>query len=521
MQEQVFPSKTKKAEPEVDSHGMKIITKKYLRQLCEENELYMTAHLNDKLYVHFKGFTKIENLDDYINVKSLFIDNNCFQKIENLHMFKQLRCLFLQYNLIPKIEGLEELTELVTLNLSHNQITKIEGLSTLVNLQTFDISHNYIEKAEDIVGLLDCPSLTNVDISTNKLIYSENLIEIFMGMRNVACVYLKNNPLVRDFPHYRKNMISSLPSLLYLDDKPVFDLERRTSDAWRKGGKEAEANERNKYFEEKREREKQDLSENKEREEKARARRKKELERIERECKDNQSRLLQMKEELINKGIEDSTSLSMIKQIDLELERVKELWDVKEDKVEQIMDQEYNKMPKYKCLYASKDKDGKDVYADQNQEDVEKHKNGKLEEWAAEEEKQRTAKEQLILQENSGSSEPVLENKEKEKSTNDETKGFHWTQANEELLETLLENHMFEFAKVTPEFNDTVNNKLTEGNLVPFSEEDLRKKWTQIETDRYRKHVEMLENPAKPNNKSVREQPVLPEKNLAQFDELE
>lgn len=41
-----------------DEEGNNLITEKYLRDLCEENLQYDTPHLNDTLYLHYKG--KIE-----------------------------------------------------------------------------------------------------------------------------------------------------------------------------------------------------------------------------------------------------------------------------------------------------------------------------------------------------------------------------------------------------------------------------------------------------------------------------
>lgn len=40
--------------------------------------------------------------------------------------------------------------------------------------------------------------------------------------------------------HYRKAILAALPRLQYLDDRPVFEVERVTVDAWVKGGRDAE-----------------------------------------------------------------------------------------------------------------------------------------------------------------------------------------------------------------------------------------------------------------------------------------
>lgn len=38
-----------------------------------------------------------------------------------------------------------------------------------------------------------------------------------------------------------------LPNLNYLEDRPIFDYERLFAEAWKKGGKEAEAKARDEY----------------------------------------------------------------------------------------------------------------------------------------------------------------------------------------------------------------------------------------------------------------------------------
>ena len=45
----------RKAVMEQDENGFNMITEKYLTDLCEENSQYVTPHLNDTLYLHYKG----------------------------------------------------------------------------------------------------------------------------------------------------------------------------------------------------------------------------------------------------------------------------------------------------------------------------------------------------------------------------------------------------------------------------------------------------------------------------------
>lgn len=59
-------------------------------------------------------------------------------------------------------------------------------------------------------------------------------------MPELAVAYLQNNLFNKKIAHYRKALISKISTLKFLDDKPVFEDERRYAEAWARGGLEEE-----------------------------------------------------------------------------------------------------------------------------------------------------------------------------------------------------------------------------------------------------------------------------------------
>ena len=97
---------------------------------------------------------------------------------------------------------------------------------------------------DDLRGLLECPSITTLDLQNNKIDDPEILEEILVNMPNLKVLYLQNNGVVNKIKQYRKTIIARLPTLKYLDDRPVFDDDRRNAEAFARGGLEEERKER-------------------------------------------------------------------------------------------------------------------------------------------------------------------------------------------------------------------------------------------------------------------------------------
>jgi len=138
------------------------MSKKFFNKLlCSDMKTYYRTHeLNEILYLHFKGFRILENLETFVNLKAVYLEGNCIKKISGLDKCKNLLSLYLHENCIEKIENLEALQLLANLNLSNNCITKIENLGCLNNLSNLLLKSNRIGNngLSDLEGLLELPT---------------------------------------------------------------------------------------------------------------------------------------------------------------------------------------------------------------------------------------------------------------------------------------------------------------------------------------------------------------------------
>jgi dynein assembly factor 1, axonemal len=69
------------------------MTQSALRALCAEHKLYRTPSLNDNLYCNYKGFTQLANLEEYVNLKALYLEGNALRSLDGLPPLAGLKCL--------------------------------------------------------------------------------------------------------------------------------------------------------------------------------------------------------------------------------------------------------------------------------------------------------------------------------------------------------------------------------------------------------------------------------------------
>lgn len=209
-----------------------MLTSKRVKELCKEHGLYRTPELNDKLYLHYQGFKALDGqvLGQYTGLKCLWLQGNGISKIEGLEKLANLRTLCLHENIIEVIEGIEDLVLLNSLSLQKNFITRIENLPS--NLETLNLGHNSLgPDASAIEAVLAVPTLETLDVQANKL-EDVAVLEVVRKMPRLKVLYLMGNPVVKALRHYRKRIIGTCVDLRYLDDRPVFEDERRRVTAW-------------------------------------------------------------------------------------------------------------------------------------------------------------------------------------------------------------------------------------------------------------------------------------------------
>ncbi|RNF02081.1 Leucine-rich repeat-containing protein ODA7 [Trypanosoma conorhini] len=225
------------------------MTKEVLIAACKNNGGYAAPRLNSQLFLQCRGFLRIENLEDYVNLKVLWLEQNAITELTGLETLQQLVSLFVQNNTITSLRTLPALSNLRVLNVSYNYLTSLAGLAQSCGcLETLQVSHNRIGSLDACRELWELKeTLTSVDLSFNKIEVDEGKpgpVEFFTKLPNVSVIYFHGNPAIRGLRGYRRQMVLRLPQLMYLDERPVFTEERRCVEAWGSGGEAAEAQER-------------------------------------------------------------------------------------------------------------------------------------------------------------------------------------------------------------------------------------------------------------------------------------
>ena len=421
---------------------------------------------------------------------------------------QNLAMLYLHQNLIKEITGLDKLTNLTTLNLSHNRITKLSGLEKCQNLERIDISHNHILDIDECSALHELKQLTCLDLRENHIDTPNTVIAFFEKIPSMNCLYMSKNPCVRKISGYRKNLTIAMPNLHYLDERPLFEAERLTADAFKRGGKEEEERVRQEWADNKKRREKENIDRGARIEEESRGTRKQAFKQMMSELKESKSNDLVVQRAEFKKlyKLQDDSQMASYY-----MSRMKQ--------VEQLMRQDW---------YIKLNKEGKEITPEMGKptfmtkkkfmEDVENKVSQRNEVLA------RIAKDRATLngQELADKIDMIISDSDdqhqqgiwsEDQKDDDEDKcdsdievmhlkDVMWTPKYELQLENMLLESGFDFKQTAHSFQAMLNRDLV-SNVKEYhiSAKDLQLKWTNIEIKNSQKM-----------SKAKQEAPVEPEK---------
>ncbi|KPA81555.1 hypothetical protein ABB37_03899 [Leptomonas pyrrhocoris] len=227
------------SNPENGDSTAVVMTEKLIIEQCKKHDGYSTPELNERLYLHHFGFSRLTGLQAFTGCTVLYLSHNALSRLDGLAALTQLDSLYLSCNALTGLESLPSLPALRTLDVAENQITSINGVDNAApQLQTLLAGRNRLAR---LTGLQRCTALLSLDLSHNVL---EDEEKVDAGLRplrqTLRTLLLQGNELCRSARHYRKRWIAAFPALKFLDEYPVFDEERERAVAFARGGTVAE-----------------------------------------------------------------------------------------------------------------------------------------------------------------------------------------------------------------------------------------------------------------------------------------
>ncbi|KPI85595.1 hypothetical protein ABL78_5333 [Leptomonas seymouri] len=216
-----------------------VMTEKFIIEQCKKHNGYSTPELNEKLYLHQLGLSRLNGLHAFTGCRVLYLSHNALSRLDGLAALTQLDSLYLSHNGLTSLESLPLLPALRVLDVADNQITSISGLDNAApQLQTLLAGHNRLTR---LGGLQGCTALLSLDLSYNAL-EDEEKVDAWLRplRRTLRTLLLHGNLLCRKASHYRKRWIATFTALKFLDEYPVFDDERERAEAFTRGGTVAE-----------------------------------------------------------------------------------------------------------------------------------------------------------------------------------------------------------------------------------------------------------------------------------------
>eukprot|EP00927_Polykrikos_kofoidii_P060458 TRINITY_DN55439_c0_g1_i1.p1 TRINITY_DN55439_c0_g1~~TRINITY_DN55439_c0_g1_i1.p1 ORF type:complete len:1435 (-),score=232.12 TRINITY_DN55439_c0_g1_i1:221-4525(-) len=174
-----------------------------------------------------QAISKIEGLEECVELEMLLVNENRIQRIEGLHNCVKLKELNLCTNLIQDIgSSLKGLTSLQVLWLAENQLTSLCGLEHVPALVELNVSRNRLTTA--VNAFEGNPKLRSVNLSDNKIGSFREVLELarHVGLRELSFADPDwgENPICQ-LCNYNTFILYHLPQLQLHDRMRVGDEE--------------------------------------------------------------------------------------------------------------------------------------------------------------------------------------------------------------------------------------------------------------------------------------------------------
>ncbi|XP_070149245.1 leucine-rich repeat and guanylate kinase domain-containing protein [Polyergus mexicanus] len=172
----------------------------------------------------YNHMTDIGDLKNCWSIVRLNLSHNTIENISGLENLKYLQYVNLSYNLIECIRNLDGLN-IRELNLEGNCITSFKstipgrGIDTLPYLRIIILGYNRLSTLE---FFKDAYNLRYVDLKFNKI---SDLLEVLNLKGSIDEIDLTGNTCTK-WPNYRNMLISSIPSVRFIDGVEVFTTEK-------------------------------------------------------------------------------------------------------------------------------------------------------------------------------------------------------------------------------------------------------------------------------------------------------
>ena len=167
------------------------------------------VHL-ETLWLIETNISKIKGLDNLVNLKKLYLYSNRIKSIENIAHLWQLHTLWLMDNEIAEISGLERLEQLTHLNIAQNKIREIgSSLDSNTNLVELNLAGNELWSFKDLLNLTRASSLRK--LAFNDPDYGDNPV----------C----------ELCNYQTYVFFHLQQLTYMDTMPIPDEGKQLAEA--------------------------------------------------------------------------------------------------------------------------------------------------------------------------------------------------------------------------------------------------------------------------------------------------